>query len=195
MSSSPADTKRMLPGGSSSSGQTSSSATCCLGDRDLVRRSAPLRGKRRSPCLVEAHLRRAGAEEGALEAHRRQGDADLLEQLLLRHRGHVRCRAPADELGQHRRRRLADRAATTLEADVFDHVAVAEAHRDRYLVAAERVLPLRVGVARLEQPVATRVLVVVEDDLPVELLELTHPKTFLTLCRPSTRRSISSGIV
>ena len=63
------------------------------------------------------------------------------------------------------------------------------------LVAAERVLPLRLRVGGIEQPVPARVLVVVEDDLPVQLVELAHPRCCLTLCNPSTSRSISSGIV
>ena len=51
---------------------------------------------------------------------------------------------------------------------------VAESHRDRDLVAAERVLTLRVRVGGIEQPVVPRVLVVVQNQLAVELVELAH---------------------
>ena len=86
----------------------------------------------RTPRPRSAHLSRTGRER----------DADLLEQLVLRHRRDL-LRCPAlDEVGEHRRRRLADRAAAALEADVLDDVALAEPDRDRHLVTAERVLPL-----------------------------------------------------
>ena len=68
-----------------------------------------------------------------------------------------------------------------------------KATRDRDLVAAERVHPLGLGVRVLDLAVVPRVLVVVEDVLPVELVH--QPNTFRTRWSPWTRRSISSGIV
>jgi hypothetical protein len=47
---------------------------------------------------------------------------------------------------------LADRAPAALEAHVLDHLALAEAHRHRHLVAAERVLSLGDRVVRLQHP-------------------------------------------
>src|SRR6478752_8513645 len=164
-----------------------------LSDEDLAARGAPLLRERRALGLVEGNLEHSEPEQRALEAHGRERDADLLEQLFLRHRGHILGGSAHHDLGQHRRRGLADRAATPLEADALDHIVRPESHRDGHLVAAERILALRDGIVRLEQAVIPRRLVVVEDDLAIELLELAHPRLFLTLWRPSTRRSISSG--
>ena len=104
---------------------------------------------------------------------------------------------PCDHLRQHRGRSLRDRAATARELHLVDRVAVlAERDEDRDLVAAERVLSLGLRVGILELPVPARVLVVIEDHFPVHLVEFAHcPRSLWALCRPSTRRSISSGIV
>ena len=55
-------------------------------------------------------------------------------------------------------------------------LAAVEIHHDGDLVAAQRVLPLGAGVARVERPVAARILVVVEDDLAVEVV--AHANVF-----------------
>ena len=150
-------TMRTVPGGSSSSGQTSISAT------QATRRAvisplerAPLLRQRRSLRLVQRDLEDAEPEQRALEPHRRQRDPDLLEQLVLRHRRDLLGGPSLDEVGQHRRRRLADRAAAPLEADASITSPVAEPHGDGHLVAAERVLALGDGVARVEQAVVAR---------------------------------------
>jgi hypothetical protein len=144
---------------------------------------------------VQRELQDSETEQRALEPHRRQWDADLVEELLLRHGGDF-LRGPAlDHLHEHRGRRLADRAAAAAELDVLDLVSV-EADEDRDLVAAERVeaLGLRVGV--LDHPVPARVLVVVEDDLAIEAFELVaHENTLRAFSIPTTSRSISSGTV
>src|SRR5207253_11250836 len=134
------------------------------------------------------------AEERALEPDRRERDPDLVEKLVLRERGHL-GRAPAlHHLHQHRRRRLADRAAAAGELDLLDRVAVLlEADEDRDLVAAERVLAVGARVGVVDHPVPARVLVVVEDDLAIQLVELAHVKYFLAFSTPSTSRSISPG--
>ena len=133
-----------------------------------------------------AHFRRTGVS----------GMPSSSEELFLRHRRDLGGGLALDEVGEHRGRRLADRAAAALEPDLLDDVALAEPDRDRDLVAAQRVLALRRRVGVLEQPVVPRALVVVEDELPVELVELAHyANAFFTLWRPSTSLSISSGIV
>ena len=67
-------------------------------------------------------------------------------------------------------------------------------HPQRDLVAAGRVDVVHLGVERLPQPAAVRVLVVVQDDLLVHRLQL-HPKTLFTCSSPSTRASTSAGVV
>src|SRR5207245_2004950 len=72
-------------------------------------------------------------------------------------------------LGKERCRGLRDRAPTAVEADVFDHAVVdAEVHPDH--VAAQRVVLLVADVGVLEAAVVSRVLVVVEDVLAIELV-------------------------
>src|SRR5215471_252770 len=119
------------PGGSSSIGPASSSGN--VEALPLVRQGSALGA-------VERNLEHAEPEDRALEPDRGQLDPDLLEQLLLRQRRDV-LRLPAlDEVGEHRRRRLRDRAPAALEAHVLDRLAVVpEADRDRDFVAAERV--------------------------------------------------------
>src|SRR4029079_14134385 len=109
-----------------------------------------------------------------LQPDRREWNPELLEELRLRHRRDLVRRPSLDEIAEHRRGGLADRAAAAVESDLLDDVTLAESHRHRHLVAAERVLTLRPRVRRIEQPVVPRVLVVVQDELPVELVALVH---------------------
>ena len=62
------------------------------------------------------------------------------------------------------------------------------------LVAAERVGVLELEVGLLQPPEVVRPLVVLEDLVAVELVH-QRPKTWRASWRPSTRRSISSGVV
>ena len=146
--------------------------------------------------LCSASLSTPEPEDGALQANGRQRDAELVEQHLLRHDGDLVGRASLDEVAQHRHRGLADGASAPVEADLLDDVAVTESHRDEDLVAAERILTLGMRIRGIQQTVVPRVLVVVEDELAVELIEFGHgyPSDVLAFWRPSTRRSISSGI-
>src|SRR5712692_10188591 len=193
----PAITILTLPGGSSSTG-----ATSIVGIQlQLARERRPLLRQRRSLCTMERDLQHAEPEDRALQPHGREGNPDLLEQLLLRQVGDLRRLPSLHHLGEHRRRRLRDRAAATLELHVVDRVAVvAERNVDRHLVAAERVLPLRVRVRVLDRAVSARVLVVVEDDLAVQLVEFAHrletsyAKSCFARFTLSTRRSTSSRI-
>src|SRR4029077_15751203 len=106
----------------------------------------------------------------------------------------VRRRTAFHEVTEHRGRGLADRAAAAVETELLDDVPCSKTHRNGDLVSAKRVLTLRERVGRLEQPVISRVLVVVQDQLPIQLVELRHgyPRLFLALSRPSMRRSTSS---
>ena len=74
-------------------------------------------------------------------------------------------------------------------------IVVAERDIDRDLVAAQRVLPFGLRVGVVHDAMAARVLVVVEDDLPVHLVEFVHANTLCTVCNPSTSWSISSCTV
>src|SRR5581483_1844009 len=182
-----ASTSFIAPGGILSSGPASRSGK--VEALPLVRQGSALRA-------VERDLEHAEAKDRALEPDRRQLDPDLLEQLLLGQPRHVRSLPALDEIGQHRRRRLRDRAAAALEAHVVDRLTVGgEAHGDRDLVAAERVLAFRVRVRLLERPVVPRVLVVVEDHLAVHVLEVAQAWISITRRTPAARRSTSSAVL
>src|SRR6516225_10032963 len=128
------------PGGSSSTGHTSISAT--LFQLELVE-AVPAVRERRALAAMERDTKRGQPEQRALEPHRGQRDAELVEQFLAGHRRHLHRRLPLDDLGQHRRSRLADRAPAAGELDLVDRLAVLlERDVDRDLVAAERVLAL-----------------------------------------------------
>jgi hypothetical protein len=99
---------------------------------------------------VQGDLEDAETEERA-QPDRGERDPDLLEKILLRHRRDLAPRPTLDHLHQHRGGSLADRAAPAAEPDVRDRLAVA-VEGDRDLVAAERVLPLRLGVGALDHP-------------------------------------------
>src|SRR6266576_3625044 len=157
---------------------------------EVAGRARPLLGEWRSFCLVERELERREPEQRALEPDRAERDANLLEQIVARQRGDLRCAAALHHLRQHRGRGLRDGAAAAGELHLVDRVAVvAERDEDRYLVPAERVLSLGAGIGVRELPMPARVLVVIEDHFPVELVELAHAKSLWALCRPSTRRS------
>ena len=104
----------------------------------------------------------------------RERDPELLEELLFRHRCNLRRGTPLDEIAEHRGRRLADRAASAVEADLLDDVAVAKPHGDRDLVSAERVLALGLRIRGIEETVVPRILVVIENQLSIQLVELGH---------------------
>src|SRR5207253_5253393 len=173
------------------------SISATLGQVELVEAGEAV-GQRRSLGLVERDLERREAQHRALEADRGQRDPDLGEQLVLVERGDLLGGAALRHLHQHRRRGLRDRTAAARELHVVDRLAVlAERDVDRDLVAAERVLALGLRVGALDHAVATRVLVVVENDLAVQALEcrVAHANTLRTAWSPSTSWSISSGIV
>src|SRR5215208_6208101 len=156
-----------LPGGNSSAGATSSSATVV--ELELVRERRPFLRKRGSLGAVEGDFQHAQAEDRALQPHRRERD----------------------------------RAAAALEPNVVDRVSVvAELDRNGHLVAAKRVLPLRVRVGVLEHPVPPRGLVVIQDHLAVKLVKRHYvsvaARCYANSCRarstPATRRSTSSAV-
>src|SRR2546422_7724417 len=79
----PAWTSLTVPGGRSSTGQTMTSATRALAQFELVE-PGPLLRERGALGPVQRNLQDAEPEQRALETNRRQRDADLPEQLLLR---------------------------------------------------------------------------------------------------------------
>src|SRR5262245_33097185 len=164
--------------------------------RSVKVEALPLVRQRRAAGLVQRDLEDAEAEDRALEANRRELDADLLEQLLLRQLGDLGHSLALDDLREHRRRCLGDRAAASLEADVVDRVAVGtELQEDRDLVPAERVLALGLRVGLVDHSVAARVLVVVEDDLAIHVLEFAQACTSMTRRTLAARRSTSSVVL
>src|SRR5438105_7127897 len=166
-----------------------------LRELELVEAGEAL-GERRALRLVQRDLQRRQAEHRALEAHRRERDPDLVEELVLVERRDLARGAARHHLREHRRRGLRDRAAAAGELHLVDRLAVVgERDVDRHLVAAERVLALGFSVGALDDAVTTRVLVVIENDLPIHLIELAHANTFFTACSPSTSWSISSCTV
>src|SRR5439155_12020822 len=82
---------------------------------------------------------------------------------------HLRDRLALDDVRDHRRGGLADRAAAAVEADVAHDVAV-DVELDGELVAAERVHPVGRNRRVIEMPAVARVLVVIEDVLAVEVV-------------------------
>src|SRR4029078_9212401 len=106
--------------------------------------------------------------------------AGLLFRLALDHRRHQRGRG------------LRDGASRTLEAGVGDLVSLELAPHGEG-VTAERVVPIRVAVGSFHHPEVARCAVVVQDQVLVELAEITvHPNTFRTSPSASTSASTSS---
>src|SRR5580765_3148792 len=112
-----------LPGRSSSTGATSNVAIVAV-EVELVGERRPLLRQRRSLRAMERDLEHAEAEDRALQPDRRERDADLLEQVLLRQSGDLHRASTLHHLREHRRCRLRDRAAAALELHLFDRVAV-----------------------------------------------------------------------
>jgi len=101
-------------------------------------------------------------------------------------------------LGHHRRRTLRDRATLPRRLHIA-HDAIGNQEVQRDLVAAQRIVALDNGRRRrLDLPTVTRIAIVVEDDLSVEVVESRHvssfaqnPKMSLAPARPSHRASTS----
>src|SRR5207253_11207415 len=132
-------------------------------------------------------------KQSAFDAGRRDLDPELAEHIVLVDLLRLLERQSLQPLGQQRRRCLRDRAATPVESDVLDHaVADTEVHPDH--VAAQRVVLLVADVGVLEAPVVSRVLVVVEDVLAIELVvSCCHQaKILCASLMEVTSRSISS---
>ena len=72
-----------------------------------------------------------------------------------------------DRCCHHRSRRLRDRAAGALKADVFDDIAI-QLQIDRQLIAAERIVALLLSIRLLQHSEVPRLFVVVENDLLIE---------------------------
>jgi hypothetical protein len=111
---------------------------------------------------------------------------------------------PDHEVGQHRGRRLRDRAAERVVRHVLDLLAagtVRQVHPKGHLVTARRVDVMDLRLEGLAQPSVVGVLVVVEDDLLVQGIQFRGHDAQLNLkywrvySRPSTSASISAGVV
>src|SRR5207247_1845735 len=86
------------PGGNSSAGATSSCVKS--GELELVEAGETV-GKRRALRLVQRDLQRREAEHRALESHRRQRNADLVQELLLVERRDRGRRLALHHLDEH----------------------------------------------------------------------------------------------
>ena len=124
------------------------------------------RSSESSPRATREHVDR---KQGALEPDGRERDAELLEHVLAAERAHLGDRLALDDVRDHRRGGLADRAAAAVEANVA-HDAAVDVELDRELVAAERVHALGGDRRVVEMPAVARVLVVIEDVLAVEVV-------------------------
>src|SRR5690606_15128156 len=87
-------------------------------------------------------------------------------------------------------------AAGAVEADVADDAALVGLEVERDLVAAQRIAALRLAIRAGDLAAVTRVAVVIEDDLLVEVLQVAHRLNIsMTLPMPSASRSISSLVL
>src|SRR6266446_596632 len=168
-------------------------------------------GRDRRSCSVESGAQRMPGQGGALHARGELPDArehgelaqllgiDLAPGSLADHRVDPLeerfrlCLGLLLQRGRHQRGRgLGDGAAGALEADVLDHVA-GELQVQRDLIAAEWIDPVGSPVGPLRLGEVPGLAAVIDDHFLVEVAQLrAHPKTSRTLCRPSTRASMSS---
>src|SRR4051812_43689819 len=137
------------------------------------------------------HLER---QQRALHARRRDVDPEQLEDERAVELQQVGDRHALDLVGRHRRRRLADRAAVAVEADVLDRAVAGDAEHHAQLIAAQRVRVLELEVRRLHHAPVVRALVVVEDLLAIEIIHQSA-KTSLTRSSPASSRSTSSRVL
>src|SRR5581483_2752839 len=150
-------------------------------------------------------------EEGALEAHGADGDAEHLDDLVAVDRLDLGEGLALDAGGEEARAGLRDGAAAAGELHVADLVLVVHVERETDLVAAEGVVGLVVDGRGLEHAEVARVLVVVEDVLaggrsprgvrggapgdPV-LDSVCHSwNTFLACSKAATKASTSAGVL
>src|SRR5215469_503919 len=87
-----------------------------------------------------------------------------------------------------------DRASLALEADVLDAIFL-QAHPHGQPIAAERVVPLGMGVGGLDPAEVPRALVVVENDVPVEILQVHYANTSRALSSAATRLATSACVL
>src|SRR5579862_701640 len=122
-----------------------------------------------------AHARERGelAERGVGgRVVAREQRVHLAEELA-----HGRAVASLDGLRHERRGGGRDRATLALEADVLDALAV-EAHGERELVTAQRVVAFRAAVGVVDPAEIARMAVVIEDHVAIELLEIHQWNTW-----------------
>src|SRR5215213_5383758 len=134
------------------------------------------------------HLQR---QQRALASRRADVDSELLDDPVGAQALDLLERHPDQLVGADRGRRLRDRAAVAVEAEILDPAVL---HDDVHseLVAAERVVVVEVEVVLRQLAEVPRVLVVVEDEVPVERVHRYSSKTSRALPSASTSRSTSS---
>src|SRR4051812_30205980 len=130
-------------------------------------------------------------EQRALAPRRRDRDAEQVDQPLAVELGDLRDRHADVLLGGDRRRRLGDRAALPVEAQLGDLPAL-DADVDAHLVAAQRVVVVRLEVVRLELAEVPRPLVVLEDVVAVQVVH-QPANTSRARATESSSASTSSG--
>src|ERR1700693_5208410 len=113
-------------------------------------------------------------EQDALHPSRADTDADVFEDRLARQPRDVFELLTLDRFGEHRRRRLTDRAALAGEAYVL-HSTVFNFQFEANLVAAQRVEILGDRVGLLEVAEVPRIAIVVEDIFFVEIFHVNGP--------------------
>src|SRR4051794_10628372 len=167
-------------------------------------------------CVLEGHpTQQRTLDPRRILGHPGEGDTVAEHIFVARHiaagRNHlVECRyrlqritdVLADhQVGEYRRRSLADRAALTVIGHIGDvFPVVGECNPQRHFVAARRIDMADFGAERLAQPAMMRMLVMVQDHLLVHLLH-SHgetqslPKNRMARCTPATSRSTSSSVL
>src|SRR3954471_18050618 len=121
--------------------------------------------------VAEGNTQDVHREEGALEPDGRERDAELLEHVFAPEGAHLGDGLALGDIRDHRRRRLADRAAAAVEAHIL-HDAVCDLELDGELVAAQRIHALGGHRRVVEMPRIAGILVVVEDVLAIEVVHL-----------------------
>src|SRR3984893_3775922 len=120
---------------------------------------------------VERDPERVDGERRALHPGRTDRDTQLIEEIPRGKGLELLHRLADDHVGQHRRRGLADGATPAAEPHI-PHPAVVELEVKGDDVAAERVVALLGDVGVLDLPEVMRVLAVLEDLLPVEIVHI-----------------------
>src|SRR5688572_24371285 len=143
--------------------------------------------------LAEREFQDSQGEEGALEPDGAQGNPEGLEDRIpvdgLRF-GH---RLALDDRREHRRARLANRAALSFEPHIRNPAGSVDFQAEDHLVPAQRVRVPGLHACARQATLVPRMLVVVQDLLLVQVARGGHQaKTSWTFRMPAMRASTSS---